>query len=540
MLNWPPERVQVIRNACPSELIEYALALEAGSTHLDSRGALATRSGKKTGRSPKDKRVVKEPKTEGSVWWGESSPNAPISEDEYMHQRNVAMEFLSSKDQLFVVDAFADWNKEERIKVRIVCTRPYHALFMHNMLIRPTREELADFKDPDLVIYNAGQCSADPVGDMTSGTAVCLHLSRGEMVVLGTEYAGEMKKGVFTFMNYLAPKHGRVSLHSGCNVGQDGDTTLFFGLSGTGKTTLSADEHRPLVGDDEHIWGDQGISNIEGGCYAKCINLSKEREPQIYDALKYSAVLENVVLDPITREVNFDDNSITDNTRASYPIDFVQDAVIPCRSSHPKHIIMLCCDAFGVLPPVAKLTKEQAMYHFVSGYSAKVAGTEVGVSEPQATFSACFGSAFLVWHPTKYAALLAEKMAQHGTTAWLVNTGWTGGAYGVGHRMPLSHTRAIIDAIHDGELLEAEYETLPVFNLQVPVSCSGVPSRELNPARNWPDLEEYHKEQEYLARLFIENFQKYTDPSPGKAAHLDMKVVDQIAVAGPSLPRQSA
>eukprot|EP00894_Picocystis_sp_ML_P001067 jgi/Pico_ML_1/51584/g2583.t1 len=371
------------------------------------------------------------------------------------------------------------------------------------MLIRPTREELADFKDPDLVIYNAGQCSADPVGDMTSGTAVCLHLSRGEMVVLGTEYAGEMKKGVFTFMNYLAPKHGRVSLHSGCNVGQDGDTTLFFGLSGTGKTTLSADEHRPLVGDDD-------------------------------------AVLENVVLDPITREVNFDDNSITDNTRASYPIDFVQDAVIPCRSSHPKHIIMLCCDAFGVLPPVAKLTKEQAMYHFVSGYSAKVAGTEVGVSEPQATFSACFGSAFLVWHPTKYAALLAEKMAQHGTTAWLVNTGWTGGAYGVGHRMPLSHTRAIIDAIHDGELLEAEYETLPVFNLQVPVSCSGVPSRELNPARNWPDLEEYHKEQEYLARLFIENFQKYTDPSPGKAAHLDMKVVDQIAVAGPSLPRQSA
>lgn len=535
-VEWASERAQVIRNASPSELIEYALEMEAGSTHLDARGALATRSGKKTGRSPKDKRVVKEPKTERSVWWGAGSPNVAISEEEYLLQRNVAIEHLSSKDHLFVIDGFADWNKENRVKVRIVCTRPYHALFMHNMLIRPTQEELATFKDPDLVIYNAGERSADAVGNMTSGTAVCMHLSRGEMVVLGTEYAGEMKKGVFTFMNYLAPKNGRLSLHSGCNVGQDGDTTLFFGLSGTGKTTLSADEHRPLVGDDEHIWGDQGISNIEGGCYAKCINLKKEREPQIFEALKYGAVLENVVLDPITREVDFDDNSITDNTRASYPVEFVKNAVIPCCSTHPKHIIMLCCDAFGVLPPVAKLTNDQAMYHFVSGYSAKVAGTEVGVSEPQATFSACFGSAFLVWHPTKYAALLAEKMSQHGTTAWLVNTGWTGGAYGVGHRMPLSHTRAIIDAIHSGELLDAEYETLSVFNLQIPLSCSGVPSEELNPARNWPDIEGYRNGQEHLAKLFIENFEQYMDPSPGTVAHLDTGIVDQIFRAGPSLP----
>jgi phosphoenolpyruvate carboxykinase (ATP) len=364
---------------------------------------------------------------------------------------------------------------------------------------------------------------------MTSSTSIDVSLEHKEMIILGTQYAGEMKKGVFSLMNYWLPKRGILSLHSGCNVGKDGDVTMFFGLSGTGKTTLSADPHRPLIGDDEHGWGDSGVFNIEGGCYAKAIGLKRENEPEIFDAIKFGTVLENVVFDDDNRYVDYDSNSITENTRASYPIEFISNAHIPCVAGHPKNIIMLCCDAFGVLPPVSKLTREQAMYYFISGYTAKVAGTEMGVTEPEATFSACFGSAFLMWHPTKYASMLAEKMDKHGTTAWLINTGWTAGSYGTGYRFKLRHTRAIVDAIHSGELLEAEYETMPVFNLQVPKAVTNVPTEVLMPSNAWVDKESYENTLMNLANLFTENFEIYSDGG----GHVTPEEAHEILKAGP-------
>lgn len=343
-------------------------------------------------------------------------------------------------------------------------------------------------------------------------------------MILGTQYAGEMKKGVFTVMNYLMPKAGVLSLHSSCNVGNDpADVSLFFGLSGTGKTTLSADPHRNLIGDDEHCWSDHGIFNIEGGCYAKCIDLSKEKEPEIFDAIRFGAVLENVVYEAFSREVDYHDSSITENTRCAYPIEHIPNAKIPCIAEHPKNLIMLTCDAFGVLPPVSKLTSAQAMYHFISGYTAKIAGTEDGVTEPTATFSACFGQPFLIWHPTKYAEMLADRMHKHEADAWLINTGWTGGKFGVGKRCPLKYTRAIVDAIHSGELARAEYEVYPVFNLHVPKSCAGIPSEILHPERSWQNEHLFEETRAKVARLFIENFKNYAD----RATH------DTIA-AGPS------
>lgn len=329
-------------------------------------------------------------------------------------------------------------------------------------------------------------------------------------MILGTQYAGEMKKGVFTVMNYLMPKAGVLSLHSSCNVGKTpADVTLFFGLSGTGKTTLSADPHRNLIGDDEHCWTDHGIFNIEGGCYAKCIDLTRDKEPEIFDAIRFGSVLENVVYDAWTKEVNYQDKSITENTRAAYPIDYIPHACIPCVADHPRNLIMLTCDAFGVLPPVSKLTSAQAMYHFISGYTAKVAGTEEGVTEPTATFSACFGQPFLVWHPTKYAAMLAERMHKHAADAWLINTGWIGGKYGIGSRCPLKYTRAIIDAIHSGELAKADYELYPVFNLHVPKTCSNVPAELLHPERCWRDAKLFAETRAKVATLFIESFKEY-------------------------------
>lgn len=332
-------------------------------------------------------------------------------------------------------------------------------------------------------------------------------------MILGTQYAGEMKKGIFTVMNYLMPKAGVLSLHSSANVGgaDPSDVTLFFGLSGTGKTTLSADPHRNLIGDDEHCWSDHGVFNIEGGCYAKCIDLTREKEPEIFDAIKFGSVLENVVYDARTREVNYMDKSITENTRCAYPINYIPHARIPCVASHPRNIIMLTCDAFGVLPPVSKLTAAQAMYHFISGYTAKIAGTEEGVTEPTATFSACFGQPFLVWHPTKYAHMLADRMHEHAADAWLINTGWIGGKFGVGQRCPLKFTRAIIDAIHSGELAKAEYEAYPVFNLHVPKTCSNVPSEILHPERCWPDLTMFNETRAKVAQLFVRNFSAYAN-----------------------------
>ena len=380
------------------------------------------------------------------------------------------------------------------------------------MLIRPTAEQLADFGEPDYVILNSGQCKADTaVEGVESDASITLNLEAKELVILGSQYAGEMKKGVFTIMHYLMPRQNIFSMHCSANEGEDGTVALFFGLSGTGKTTLSADANRPLIGDDEHCWTDNGVFNIEGGCYAKTIDLSAESEPEIYHAIRFGTVLENVVYDQDTRAVDYTDVSITQNTRASYPIEYIDNAKIPCVGSHPKNIILLTCDAFGVLPPVSKLTPAQASYHFINGYTAKVAGTEVGVTEPEATFSACFGAAFLMLHPSAYGKLLAEKMQQHNTNAWLVNTGWTGGAYGTGERMSLKYTRAIIDAIHAGQLDDVATVAEPVFGLAIPESVPGCPSEILVPSSTWSDSAAYEQTAAKLAQLFTDNFAQYLD-----------------------------
>ncbi|KAL4443900.1 hypothetical protein ABPG75_011637 [Micractinium tetrahymenae] len=521
--------VVVYHNLSVPELYEHALKYEP-STHIVASGAIATLSGAKTGRSPKDKRVVREPGSEADIWWGAGSPNYEMDERTFILNRERAVDYLNTLDRLYVFDGYAGWDTEARFKIRVVCARPYHALFMHNMLIRPTEEELHDFGHPDFTIYNGGAFPANRYTSyMTSSTSIDVSLKHKEMVILGTQYAGEMKKGVFSLMNYVLPKMGILSLHSGCNEGKNGDVTLFFGLSGTGKTTLSADPHRPLIGDDEHGWSDRGVFNIEGGCYAKAIGLKEENEPDIYHAIKFGTILENVVFDEETRHVDYDSNRITENTRASYPIEHIENAKIPCVGGHPKNIIMLCCDAFGVLPPVAKLTKEQAMYYFISGYTAKVAGTEQGVTEPEATFSACFGSAFLMWHPTKYASMLAEKVEKHGTNVWLINTGWTGGPYGVGYRFKLRHTRAIVDAIHSGELTKADFDTMPIFNLQVPKTVSNVPQEVLMPSNSWADKENYTKTLSHLAELFVKNFKKFEDGG----GHVTAEEAHKILEAGP-------
>lgn len=497
----------ISRNAVPPILYQEAFAYEADAALADS-GALMVRSGEKTGRSPADKRIVRHSESEGDIWWGDI--NIAVDELTFDINRERAIDYLNMLPKLYVVDGFAGWDEKERIKVRIICTRPYHALFMYNMLIRPTADQLANFGEPDYVIFNAGQFPANRhTSGMTSKTSVDLSFERRESVILGTEYAGEMKKGVFTVMNYIMPKKGVMSMHCSANEGASGDVTLFFGLSGTGKTTLSADPRRHLIGDDEHCWTDDGVFNIEGGCYAKAINLSAEGEPEIYNAIRFGTVLENVVYDPQTHVVDYTDISITQNTRASYPIDYIANAKIPCVGGHPQNIILLTYDAFGVLPPVSKLTPEQTMYHFISGYTAKVAGTEVGVTEPEATFSACFGAAFMVWHPSKYAELLAEKMAQHGTSAWLVSTGLTGGAYGVGARMKLKYTRAVIDAIHDGALNDVETTIDPIFGLAVPTSCPNVPDEILLPRNTWSDTNAYDAQARKLAQLFVTNFEQF-------------------------------
>ncbi len=497
----------VIRNAAPSQLYEEAIKNDQRSA-ISAAGALITYSGRKTGRSPADKRIVAEDDSENDIWWG--NINIKLDEHTFMVNRERAIDYFNTCTRLYVVDGFAGWDPKYQIKVRIICTRPYHALFMHNMLIRPTTDQLADFGEPDYVVFNAGKFPANRYTfHMTSDTSVDLSLSKREFVILGTEYAGEMKKGIFTVMNFIMPKAGVLSMHCSANEGSDGDVSLFFGLSGTGKTTLSADPERRLIGDDEHCWTDEGVFNIEGGCYAKAIDLSAEKEPEIFNAIRFGTVLENVVFDPETRQVDYSDISVTQNTRASYPIEHIDNAKIPCVGGHPNHIIFLTADAFGVLPPVSRLTPAQAMYHFISGYTAKVAGTEQGIDEPQATFSACFGAAFMMWHPNKYAELLAERMTRHGASAWLVNTGWSGGAYGVGSRIALKYTRAIIDAIHSGELGEVDTVEEPIFGMAVPVACTGVPPELLMPRRTWQDGDAYDRAASKLATLFDENFEKY-------------------------------
>ncbi len=495
------------RNLPVARLYEEAVRLDPECC-IAADGALVAYSGAKTGRSPKDKHIVRSPASEKDVWWG--PVNIPIEARTFEINRRRAKDFLNTRTRLYCVDGYAGWDLEHRIRIRVICARPYHALFMANMLVRPTREELAAFGDPDYVIYNAGQFPANPHTEgMTSRTSIDLCFESREILLLGTEYAGEMKKGVFTLMNYLMPRQGVLPMH--CSATADpvsGRCSLLFGLSGTGKTTLSADPHRLLVGDDEHGWSDRGIFNIEGGCYAKTIDLSRETEPDIFAALRFGAVLENVVLRE-DREVDFHDSSITENTRGAYPVEYIPNARIPCVAGHPTDVIFLTCDAFGVLPPVSRLTPEQAMYHFISGYTAKVAGTEVGVVEPEATFSPCFGGPFLVWHPSRYAGLLAEKLHRHAAQAWLVNTGWSGGSYGSGKRMKLSLTRALIDAIHSGALRDAPVHRDPWFGFDVVGEAPGVPKEALHPRNTWKDPCAYDATAQRLAHLFAENFKTY-------------------------------
>jgi phosphoenolpyruvate carboxykinase (ATP) len=498
----------VFRNPSPAALYEDAIQYDEGQ--LTSSGAINAKSGAKTGRVPKDKRLVQTDPHSRDVWWG--PVNIPLSPQSFRINRKRAVDYLARCPRLYVIDGFAGWDPSHRLKIRVICSRPYHALFMHNMLIRPTAKELAEFGAPDYTIYNAGSFPADPeVEGITSEASVALNFESRELVILGTQYAGEMKKGIFTIMHYLMPKRGVLSMHCSANEGPSGDVSLFFGLSGTGKTTLSADPRRQLIGDDEHCWTDRGVFNIEGGCYAKCIGLSAEKEPEIFRAIRFGTVLENVVCDPKSRHVDYSDSQFTENTRASYPIDFIQSAKIPCTAGQPRNIILLTADAFGVLPPVAKLSPAQAMYHFISGYTAKVAGTEVGVKDPEATFSACYGAAFLVWHPMKYAQLLADKMQHHQAAAWLVNTGWTGGSYGSGSRIRLAYTRAIIDAIHSGQLAKAPTVTEPVFGLSLPTACPGVPADILSPRNTWTKPTAYDAKAIHLAKLFQANFAQYAD-----------------------------
>lgn len=495
------------RNLAPSKLYEDAIRFE--DDQITNSGALVAYSGAKTGRSPKDKRIVRRPESAEDVWWG--TVNVPLEPSSFEINRERAIDYLNTLPRLYCFDGFAGWDPDARIKVRVICSRPYHALFMNIMLIRPTKEELASFGTPDYVIYNAGHFPANRhTAGMTSKTSVDLSIEDREVVILGTEYAGEMKKGVFTIMNYLMPKRGILSMHCSATAAKDSErSSLLFGLSGTGKTTLSADPKRRLIGDDEHCWSDNGVFNIEGGCYAKTIDLTPESEPDIFQALHFGALLENVVVDETDRHVDFHDSRITENTRGAYPIDFIRNAKIPCVAGHPTDVIFLTCDAYGVFPPVSKLTPAQAMYHFISGYTAKVAGTEVGVTEPQTTFSPCFGGPFLVWHPTKYATLLAEKIRQHHANVWLVNTGWSGGPYGVGKRMKLAYTRAIIDAIHNGTLADAPTATDPIFGLHPVVEVPGVPREILLPRETWADKAAYDATATRLAGLFRQNFEKY-------------------------------
>ena len=501
---------EIFRNLAPSGLYEHAIRYSSG-TSISDAGCLIAYSGEKTGRSPNDKRVVRHVDSEDDVWWG--PVNFPLDELTFCINRERAVDYLNTRQRLYCVDAFAGWEESTRLKVRVICARPYHALFMHNMLIRPTDEELSSFGEPDLVIYNAGGFPANRyTTGMTSRTSVDLSLEQKEVVILGTDYAGEMKKAVFTYMNYLLPSRNILSMHCSATADKEsGRSSVLFGLSGTGKTTLSADPNRYLIGDDEHGWSDDGIFNIEGGCYAKAVYLTRESEPEIFDALRFGAVLENVVYDEAHHHVDFNNTSITQNTRGSYPIEHMKNARIPCTADHPSDVIFLTCDAFGVLPPVSRLTPEQAMYYFISGYTAKVAGTEMGVNEPEATFSPCFGGPFLVWHPSRYAELLADKIREHDASVWLVNTGWSGGAYGVGSRMPLRFTRAIIEAIHNGSLQDSPTVSDEVFGFDVVTECAGVPAEMLQPKLSWRDANEYLAAAQKLAASFRKNFEEYAD-----------------------------
>ncbi len=508
-------------NYTTSSLYEHSIKNhEAEISHL---GPLVVSTGKITGRSPNDKFIVKDETTENTIDWGKV--NRPFDEAKFCQMFEKVKAYLQAKE-VYIQDAYAGADENVAVPVRIITQYAWQALFARNMFVRIREQEKLDNFTPQFTVIDVPDFLGSPKYDgINSETFILVNFKKRIILIGGTHYAGEIKKSIFSILNYLYPQQGIMGMHCSANKGKDGDTALLFGLSGTGKTTLSADPNRALIGDDEHGWDDKGIFNFEGGCYAKVINLSAEAEPEIFSTTRrYGTILENVVMDRKTRRVDLDDSTLTENTRASYPITHLDNIVPESAGGHPKNIIFLTADAFGVLPPISKLSPEQAMYQFLLGYTAKVAGTEKGITEPQATFSTCFGAPFMPLHPSKYANMLGEKIDKHNVKCWLVNTGWTGGPYGVGHRISIKYTRALLNAALEGHLDNVEYVVDPIFNLSIPTECVGVPSEILNPRNTWEDKSAYDKAAKDTAKQFVENFKQY-----------EAYVSDEVVKSGPQI-----
>lgn len=496
---------RVHHNLSVPSLVELIISRKEGV--LSSTGALSVKTGKFTGRSPDDKYIVDDEVTHDTVDWGKL--NHPISEENFDRIFRRMKKHVEDKE-FFIFDGFVGADPENRLPIRTINNRAWHNLFARQLFIRPSQEELKNY-EPEFTLLSCDDFATIPEEEGTrSQTFIIINFKKKIVLIGSTSYAGEIKKAIFSIMNYILPRKGVFPMHCSANVGADGDTALFFGLSGTGKTTLSADPERRLVGDDEHGWSDNGIFNFEGGCYAKCINLKKEEEPQIWNAIRFGSVMENVVMrGDGSREPDFDDGSLTENTRVAYPLDYIDNAVIPSVAGHPQVIVFLTADAFGVMPPIAKLTKEGAMYHFMSGYTSKLAGTERGITEPKETFSHCFGAPFMPLHASQYAKMLGKKITEHGTRVYLINTGWTGGPYGVGKRMNLIYTRAMVTAALNGEINKVPVKHHDIFNLDMPTSCPGVPDDVLDPRNTWSDKDRYDAAAKRLAALFVKNFEKF-------------------------------
>lgn len=509
----------VYRNLSATELVEMALA--RGEGKLAVNGALVVEARRRPGRSPLDRFIVETESTKKSVWW--SAINQPVSQETFDKLLNKTASYLARKD-LFIFDGFAGANPKYRLPLRVVAQKAWHGLFAETLFIRPTREELASHK-PEFTVIDACDLLADPKTDGTkSEVFIGIDFDKKVILIIGSYYGGEIKKSIFSVLNYVMPKKGVFSMHCSANVGKNGDSALFFGLSGTGKTTLSADPSRRLIGDDEHGWTDEGIFNFEGGCYAKVIRLSHEKEPQIWNAIRFGSILENVIVDPKTRVIDYNDSAITENTRATYPVEYIPNCVIPGVGKNPQNIVFLVCDAFGVMPPIAELTPEMAMFHFISGYTAKVAGTEAGIIEPQTTFSSCFGAPFLPLHPATYTKFLGERLKKHKVRCWLLNTGWSGGPYGVGSRMDITLTRSLLTAALSGALNDVPRQQDPLFRVLIPQKCPGVPQEMLNSRNTWKDKKAYDEKARELASKFKKNFEQFAS-----------QATPEIIAAGPNI-----